>query len=108
MVEFSDASTQLSSAALNEGTGSHDNKGNPYLGIEFVSLNTETVCSVTSEAWGTPLNVAKHPVGRRKTYLQTKLKLSMHQLDKYADSDGEDVSNSNKKTKTKIIMIWIL
>ena len=98
MVEYSDASTQLSSAALNKGTDSHDNQENPYLGIEFVSLNNETVCSVTSTSGWTPVNVDKHPVGRRKIYLQTKLKLSMDQLDKSADSDGEeDVSNSNKK-----------
>ena len=78
------------------------NQGNPDLGNEFVTPNTATVCSVTSAAGRTPVNVAKHPVGRRKTYLQTKLKLSMDQLDKSADSDcEEDVFNSNKKIKTK-------
>ena len=94
---------------MNEGTDSHDNQGNPYLGIEFVSLNTETVCNVTSAAGWMPVNVVKHPVGRRKTYLPTKLKLSMDQLAKSADSDcEEDVFNSSKKIKTKIMMIWIL
>ena len=66
------------------------NQGNPDLGDEFVTLNIETVCSVTSEAWGTLVNVTKYPVGRRKTYLQTKLKPSMDQVDKSADSDGEE------------------
>ena len=84
-------------------------QGNTDLGNEFVTLNTETVCSVTSAACGTPVDVTKYPVQRRKTYLQIKLKPSMDQLYKSADSDGEDhVSNSHKKRKTKMRMLWIL
>ena len=92
------ASTPSSKAASNEKTDSHSD---PDFGSDFVSVNTETVCSVTAAAGGTPVKVTKYPVGRRKTYLQAKLKRSMDQLDKSVNSDSDEDVCSSKKNKNQ-------